>query len=374
MKFIIDKTSLLKALTVTGKGIPKTPLLPILGSYLFSIDNDTLVITAGSMEFFMSQTLEISGDGSEIVVAIPGSELAKLVKDLPDQPLSFNITSRTGASGVVLDLEISCITGVYVIPVEDGTDYPQFHVKDSSSFNIDYDILVSGIKKTVFMCGQDKLRVAMTGLFLTFSNGQAVLTGCNGSALSTTSIANDFESDLQLIIPVTILSVLVSTPSKNVMVIIGDRNIQFILDDKSVLKSVLIDERYPDYEAVIPVKNDKHVVINKSQFTGSLKRVSQFSETEAIKLTFESNKCMVSAENLKGANAHEEMSTQYSGEKIEIGMSGKLLLSCLSQIDIEEINLLLSTPNRAMLIREDVEISESKSDLMLVMPCMLNTR
>ncbi len=69
--------------------------------------------------------------------------------------------------------------------------------------------------------------------------------------------------------------------------------------------------------------------------------------------------------------ASERLSCQYEGEDMEIGFNAKFLIEMLNNIDADEVNLELSTPNRAGLLMP-AGMDENENILMLVMPVMLN--
>jgi len=136
----------------------------------------------------------------------------------------------------------------------------------------------------------------------------------------------------------------------------------------------LIDERYPDYENVIPVSNPNKLIINRAELLNSVRRISIYSNktTHQVRLRLAGSELVVSAEDLDFSNeAKETLTCQYDGEDMEIGFNARFLLEMLSNIDSEEITLELSTPNRAGLLMP-TQADENESILMLVMPVMLN--
>lgn len=367
MKFTTSKSELLEVLSITGKAISKSSTIPILTSYLFEIVGTELSVTAGSLDFYMTKQLTVDVDGHGISVAIPGVKLLNLIKELPDQPINFAFRD--------FELTISALTGNYVIPCEDGQDFPRMSAIESESFDLDYPSLLKGISKTIFTCSTDELRPQITGVYLVISNGTATFTATNAAALSTIGFDTGLTEKIEIIIPVKILKALQQLRSVKAKITLNEKNIQFNLDDGSILQSVLIDAKFPDYECVIPRKNEKHAVVERQQLMGSLKRVSQFSEIAkdgVVKLTFSPGKCILQCSNITmGENAQEELSVQYDGEKLEIGMAATLLLLCLINTDVDEVSLWLSAPNRAMIIAEDSSPIETKKDLMLIMPVVL---
>jgi DNA polymerase-3 subunit beta len=137
----------------------------------------------------------------------------------------------------------------------------------------------------------------------------------------------------------------------------------------------LIDERFPDYENAIPQNNPNVLTINRSEFLGSLKRISIYSNktTHQIRLKLSQNDLVISAEDLDYSNeANERLMCDYEGDEMEIGFNAKFMVEMLGNLSSNMVSLEMSQPNRAGLIIP----SDKKTDediLMLVMPVMLNT-
>ena len=137
----------------------------------------------------------------------------------------------------------------------------------------------------------------------------------------------------------------------------------------------LIDERYPDYEAIIPQNNPNKLIIDRALFLNCLKRVVIFANktTHQVRLKVTGNELNISSEDLDFANeAHERLSCQYEGTDIEIGFNAKFLIEMLNNLSGEEVAFEMSTPNRAGLLIPQTH-DEGEEVLMLVMPVMLNT-
>ena len=136
----------------------------------------------------------------------------------------------------------------------------------------------------------------------------------------------------------------------------------------------LIDERFPDYENVIPADNENHMSINRMEILNSLKRISIYANktTNQVRLKITGSELQISAEDLDFSNeANERLSCEHDGEDIEIGFNARFLIEMLNNLDSKEITLQLSEPNRAGLIVPK-EKNENEDILMLVMPVMLS--
>jgi DNA polymerase-3 subunit beta len=137
----------------------------------------------------------------------------------------------------------------------------------------------------------------------------------------------------------------------------------------------LIDDKYPDYNAVIPASNPNIMTINRDDFMNSVKRISIFANktTHQIRLKIAGSELVISAEDIDLSNeGTERLNCVYEGEDIEIGFNARLLVEMLSNIDAEEVKLELSTPNRAGILLPS-ENEENEDLLMLLMPMMLSS-
>ena len=136
----------------------------------------------------------------------------------------------------------------------------------------------------------------------------------------------------------------------------------------------LIDARYPDYNAVIPVDNPNILTISRTDFQNSLKRIAIYANktTNQVILNINAGSLTVSAQDLDFSNeATEQLSCTYEGEPLTIGFNAKFLVEMLGVLESDEVQLELSSPTRAgiLLPRED---NDEEDILMLVMPVMLS--
>ena len=152
-------------------------------------------------------------------------------------------------------------------------------------------------------------------------------------------------------------------------------NYIFTNSNKDVFYSKIIDEKYPNYNAVIPQENSNKLTIDRLSFLNSVKRVSIFSNktTHQIRLKIAGNEMHISAEDLDFSNkADERLSCQYEGSDIEIGFNSRFLLEMISSLETEQIHLEMSAPNRAGILLPEGNSQDGEDILMLVMPVMLN--
>ena len=373
MNFIVSSSYLLKNLNSISGVITSNPVVPILENVLFEIEGGNLLITASDLQTSVMVELQVESkeDGS---VAIPAKILIETLKNLPEQPVTFSIDDQN------YNIEINSDNGRYKLAGENSADFPKVPgVNDGYSSDINSEILNSAISNTIFSTSTDELRPAMTGVFFKLASTGCTFVSTDGHRLVKyirTDIKGD-EVDHDMILPRKSLnllkSILTTDKSSDIKLDFNASNAYFSFENiKMVCR--LIDERYPDYDNVIPSDNSNSVTITKSELLGSLKRISIYANktTNQVRFKISGSEILISAEDLDFSNeANERISCEHDGVDIEIGFNAKFLIEMLSNIESEKVILKLSEPNRAgLLIPED--INDNEDITMLVMPVMLN--
>lgn len=371
MKFIVNSNYLLKQLSNINGVITTNPVVPILENFLFEIDKANLTVTASDLQTSMITVLNVESKekGS---IAVPARILLDTLKNLPDQPVTFSIDEST------YSIEISSDNGRYKLSGENATDFPKVpSVSQDFSANISSEVLGRAINNTIFATSSDELRPAMTGVYVNLGEKNTTFVATDGHRLvryRRTDVKS--ENGNAIIIPRKALNLLKATlPTENSDVSI-DFNMSNAFFKFGNIKMIcrLIDERFPDFDNVIPSSSSIKMTINRVDFLGSLKRISIYANktTHQVRLKITGSELQVSAEDLDFSNeANERLSCEHEGEDIEIGFNAKFLIEMLSNIGTEQIKLNMNASNKAGVILP-AEKDKNEDMLMLVMPVMLN--
>ena len=371
MKFIVSSAALLKELNNINGVITTNPVVPILENFLFEIEEKKLIITASDLQTSIITELEIEAKDSGSI-AVPARILLETLKNLPEQPVTFSIDEET------YSIEISSDNGRYKLAGENSTDFPKIpEVTDGYTIDISTEALSSAIANSIFATSSDELRPAMTGVFVNLSETNTTFVATDGHRLVRYRRVDVVsEGEHSIIIPRKALNLLNTTlPSENsnVTVEFNMANAFFHFNNIKMICR-LIDERFPDYENVIPANNENFMSIDRLEILNSLKRISIYANktTNQVRLKITGSELQISAEDLDFSNeANERLSCEHDGEDIEIGFNAKFLMEMLANLDSKEITLQLSEPNRAGLIVPK-EKNDNEDILMLVMPVMLS--
>ncbi|MGB4971793.1 MAG: DNA polymerase III subunit beta [Cyclobacteriaceae bacterium] len=371
MKFIVNSSYLLKQLSNINGVITTNPVVPILENFLFEIEKNILTVTASDLQTSMITeiTVESKEKGN---IAVPARILLDTLKNLPDQPVTFSIDEST------YSIEISSDNGRYKLSGENATDFPKVPaVSNDFSAVLSSDVLAKAVNNTIFATSSDELRPAMTGVYVNLGEKNTTFVATDGHRLvryRRTDIKSD--SGNAIIIPRKALNLLKATlPTENTEVSI-DFNMSNAFFKFGSIRMIcrLIDERFPDYENVIPSQNPIKMTISRTELLSSLKRIAIYANktTHQVRLKITGSELQVSAEDLDFSNeANERLSCEHEGEDIEIGFNAKFIIEMLSNLDTDQIKLNMSASNKAGVILP-IDKDKDEDILMLVMPVMLN--
>jgi DNA polymerase III subunit beta len=370
MKFIVSSSSLLKQLQHISGVINANTVLPILEDFLFEVEKNKLTVVATDLETVMRIQLDIEAKDSG-KVCIPAKILLDSLKNIPDQPLTFNIDKNFA-------IEITSDNGKYKVMGENPDNFPKEPVSDdTTSFTLAASALITAINKTLFATSTDDLRPAMTGVFFELDKKgmQCVATDAHRLVRYKRKDVSCPKSDT-FIVPRKPLNLLKTAIPGNddELTISYNSNHLFVKHGTTQMSCRLIDARFPDYKVVIPADNPYRLTVNKSDFQSALRRVSIFSNksTNQVALNISGSELQLAAQDVDFSfEGTERMKCQYNGEDLMIAFNAKFLIEMLNAADGDEVNVELSTPTKAGLIKP-TDQDEEEELLMLVMPLMLN--
>lgn len=372
MKFTVSTSVLLDELQTISGAISNNTVLPILEDFLFVIEGKILKIIASDLETFMSSIVEDIEIAEEGTVAIPSRILLETLKALPNQPLDFDIDQDT------YQIKIFSSSGNYTLIGEGGEDFPEIpQPEDVSEIAIDSKVMLNAVNKTLFAVSTDELRPAMTGVNVELGEEGTTFVATDAHKLVRYRNLNVTAKEYaNFIVPrkaMTLLKNMLSKEKGDVTIAYNATNAFFNLNGTDLVCR-LIDARFPDYNAVIPVDNPNIITINREDLAKALRRIAIYSSksTYQVKLNVTTNKLDLLAEDRDFSNeAQESLTCQYDGEDLGIAFNARFLAEVLGVLDTEEVAIELSTPSRAGVIIPS-DTSENEELLMLVMPIMMN--
>lgn len=379
MTFSTSSADLLRALAAVHGAVPSKSTLPILECVLFERDPDDpgrLRLSATDLDVSIVQRLPVpfdtNGADGPTRVAVPARRLLDTLRALPDLPITFT-------ADAAFQVELTTDQGRYKMVGFDGADYPALPtLEDERRIETSTTVLKRAIAKTGFAVSKDALRPAMMGVYFQVRPEHTRVVATDGHRLVkfvTEAVAS--EQPVDFIVPEKALALTAKVAGSEdapCTLRVGAGHVAFDFAQARVMGR-LIDEQYPNYEAVIPVANERRLVVGRDALLAAVRRVALYasSMTHQVRLRIEDGRVTVSAEDIERASeARETVLGEYEAEPLEIGFNAVYLTEVLQNIDSEDVVLEFSTPNRAGVVTP-AEQPDREEMLMLIMPVMLNT-
>lgn len=371
MKLIVSTSALLKQLQLIDGVVSNNTVLPILEDFLFEIENGKLTIFSTDLETSMSSNIDVEANENG-KIAVPAKLLLNILKSLPEQPLTFSLDNKS------FSIEITSDNGKYKLTGENGEDFPRIPVpQDIKDIKLSSAVLKKAISHSLFAVGTDELRPAMTGVNLELNSEGITFVATDAHKLVRFKRSDTKATkSTSLIIPRKALMLLNNAlPMEDTLVKISynSSNAFFSFGNVSLICR-LIDARFPDYNAVIPLDNPNKLIIPTQDILNSLRRLTIFANktTHQVTLKLKGTELSISARDFDFSNeANERLVCNYKGEDLEIAFNGRFLIDMLTAATAEEVQFEFSTPSRATIVTPAVKI-DNEDLLMLVMPIMVN--
>ncbi|MBF6627491.1 MAG: DNA polymerase III subunit beta [Proteiniphilum sp.] len=373
MKFVVSSASLLHHLQAISRVINSKNTLPILDCFLLDLKGNMLSLTAADSETRLETLVEVNSAEGEGSLAINAKNLLDPLRELPDQPLTFDINDET------LEVFIYYHNGKYNFVGLKGDEYPEpKELKDSFiTLKIEAETLFSGINRTVFATADDELRPVMNGIYFDITADDVTFVASDGHKLvrvTTTETKGEGRSSFILPKkPANLLKSLLPKETGTVEIRFDENNAYITMSDYKMVCR-FVEGRYPNYNSVIPQNNPNTFILDRLTLLNALKRVAVFSNpaSSLVKLQLSEDKIVVSAQDIDFLTAAEEMiPCTYEGNVMNIGFKAAFLIDILNNIPSSDVRIELSDPSRAGLVLP-VEKEDNEDMLTLLMPMMLN--
>jgi DNA polymerase-3 subunit beta len=327
-------------------------------------------VVATDLETVMRVQLDIEAKDSG-KVCIPARILIDSLKNIPDQPLTFNIDKNFA-------VEITSDNGKYKVMGENPDNFPKEPAADDTTvFTMTASALITAINKTLFAVSNDDLRPAMTGVYFELNKDyiQFVATDAHRLVRYKRTDVKCPGTD-SFIVPKKPLNLLkAALPDNDDEITISyNSNHLFVKHGTTQMSCRLIDARFPDYKVVIPADNPYKMTVGKNDFQSALRRVNVFSNksTNQVVLNISGSELQLAAQDVDFSfEGNERMKCQYDGQDLAIAFNARFLIEMLNAAESDEVRLELATPTKAGIMKP-TEADNNEDLLMLVMPLMLN--
>ncbi|WP_421697922.1 DNA polymerase III subunit beta [Ancylobacter sp.] len=368
MKVTVERAELLKSLAHVHRVVERRNTIPILANVLMRSDPRGLALRATDLDIEIVETIaaEVQEEGA---TTVPAHTIYDIVRKLPE-----GAQVQIETSGDRSTLTVRAGRSRFALQTLPENEFPDLAAGEMThSFTLPAGELKRLVDKTQFAISTEETRYYLNGIYLHVADAggpvlRAVATDGHRLAQAQTTAPTGASGMPGVIVPrkaVAEIQRLAENADAEVTVELSAAKIRVSLD-RVVLTSKLIDGTFPDYGRVIPVGNDKTLVVDKADFASAVDRVSTVASERgrAVKLSIADGKLTLSVTNPDSGSATEEIEVEYAAEPIDIGFNSRYLLDITSQIEGSTAELKLADPGSPTLVQDP----DKRGALYVLMP------
>ena len=351
MRFSIQREAFLKRLQHVVGVVERRQTLPVLANLLVVVDGEGVSLTGTDLEVEMvaRMTAEDLAAGE---VTVPARKLFEICRALPD---GCRIKLEQNGERVVLSAGRSRFT-LATLP---ATEFPTIeNIELVERVSLPEATLKELMERTGFAMANQDVRYYLNGMLLDLRENalRCVATDGHRLALAETRIETRVSAPRQVIVPRKGINELqgLFEPGEGEVELEFARNHLRVRRGDVTFTSKLIDGRFPDYEAVIPIGADKEVRVQRDDMRAALQRAAILSNEKyrGVKLEVSPNRMRIVAHNPEQEEAVEEIEAKTGVSDLSVGFNVNYLLDALGALGGDEVLLCLRDGQSSCLVRK----------------------
>ncbi len=366
MRFSLPREALLKPLQQVVGVVERRQTLPVLANLLAVVDAGRVSLTGTDLEVEMVATVA-ADDWEAGEITIPARKMFDICRALPD---GVRIDVKLSGERVTVNAGRSRFT-LATLP---ASEFPVIdNIELVERVSLPEATLKELMDRTAFAMAHQDVRYYLNGMLLDLRDNalRCVATDGHRLALAETSVDARVSARRQIIIPrkgVLELQGLFEAGDGTVELEFG-RNHLRVRRGEVQFTSKLIDGRFPDYEAVIPIGADKEVRIGRDELRAALQRAAILSNEKyrGVKLEVGANRLRIVAHNPEQEEAIEELEAGTNVDDLGVGFNVNYLLDALGALPGSDVVMCLRDSHSSCLIRN----ADSERSRHVIMPLRL---
>ena len=365
MRFNINKSELLNALTIVSKGTASRSTIPVLSGVYIKAEGMGLVMETTDLERSIRYSVPalVEEEGTTV---IPEKLLLDIVKNLPEAAVEFQTNDST--------VTVSCGKSSFTLKTLDAADFPPFpNVDVSSSIEVPFAEFCSMVKRVAKVVSKDQSRAVLTGVLISTSDEGLRMVATDSYRLAVADIALEgVQENFEAIVSGVFLQEVAGLPKMEENITIGLTANQIVFTYQNmVLINRRIEGNFPNYRQLLPDSYATRVRLNVSHLVSGVKRTSilgQQSSPVKFAIDVESQTVQLSAAAQDVGSAQETLTCQGEGDNVEIAFNYAYVLDGLGSVNTDDVFLEVQSGMKPGIFKA----GEGENFLYLVMPVRIS--
>jgi DNA polymerase-3 subunit beta len=358
MEFTVNKTDLVRELSLSQGVVEKKTTIPSLSNVLMEAHSDRIELTATDLELGIRSSCpaKVKSQGS---VCVPAKKLLDYVRLLDDGDVAIKALENHWIQ-ITYKRSRTKLVGM---SRESFPVLPQLPAKGSA--DIPAGVFGGMISRTIFAISSEESRYTLNGALLVVKPDALAMVATDGHRLAQfEKMGVGGTAEVRALIPRKAMGeiqklVAEADPASAVHFAKNESHLFFRIGER-LLVSQQLSGQFPNYEAVIPKDNTHEVTVERSEITSAVQRVAQFADdrTRAIRMNLKPGQVTLSASSSELGESEETLEAPYQGDEINVGFNAQYLLDFLRATGGGQVTFELKDEQSAGLVRPTEETDE----------------
>jgi DNA polymerase-3 subunit beta len=347
MKFVCNRSVLLKEVSIANEIIPSKNNISILSNIYIEAQENSLLIKATDMKvnFETKVPVDVKEKGAATVY---GDKFLGILNTIPDGELEFEMKD------VFFNIKHETKKAGSKIKTIDSDKFPEFTVAAKDFFEIPVKEFKNMVQETIFSISDDETRYFMNGVYFEKADNKLVMVSTDGRRLSYISKpVSGFDDFSGVIIPPKILNVIMKYSGDEGMIgiSVADNNIYIQFGDYK-LSSVLIEGQFPNYKRVIPESQSYSFVVKRQEMLEALRSVSVMVEQKShrVYMGIKPGRLSIYCEENEFGDSQREIPCEYDGEELSIALNYRYIEEPFKVMGVDEVTIKFTESTKAITI------------------------
>jgi DNA polymerase III subunit beta len=339
MEFTVNRTDLVRELSLSQGVVEKKTTIPILSNVLLEAAGDRVTLTATDLELGIrcSCPARVKKEGAGTV---PARKLLDYVRLLPEADVNMKFLENHWAT-------ITCGRSRTRIAGMSRESFPELPQMPERMAEVPVKTLASMIARTAFAISMEESRFTLNGALLVMRPEGLTMVATDGHRLAyvqaTPAESGNIDKPFRALIPKKAMAELIkladdATPDAKA-IFAGDENHLFFEVGHRLLITRKLTGNFPDYERVLPKDHSALATLQKDEIRSAIERVAQFADerSRAIRVQFSNGEVKVFSSSVEMGESEESVTSEYQGPDMEIGFNAQYLLDFLRAIPQDHV-------------------------------------
>lgn len=356
MKLTCSQNELNTHLSLVSRVVPSRPSHPILANVLLNADVDRQQVSLTGFDLSLG-----------VQTSFPAQVETGGTLTLPAKLLS-DIVSRLADGEIVLEEEpgetlvtLTCASGRYQVRGMESGEFPELpQVEEGQVVYLPVESLIEGLHGSLFATSSDETKQVLTGVHILAESDGLEFAATDGHRLAVVETVeeeskpengNPENADFKVTVPAKALRELermLQTNGVQEAVSVRFDQGQLVFEwTNQRLTSRLLEGQYPNYRQLIPRQFSRQMTIERRLFISALERIAVLADQKnsIVKLSLDSTRqeVVLSVDAQDVGSGREVVSTQISGEDLDIAFNVRYLLEGLKALTAPEVQMQFNT-------------------------------